>query len=79
MIKSLLNLLKSNGDEKVIDLKMEDNSGNPLGRLPCWVSKFGNSSFAPSKVRKVNRYLSYQETRILNLKEEQRFHELVIL
>jgi len=81
MIKTLYtNLIRALSDENEKDLKRSINSKTLLGRLPSWVSTFeqDNDKLAPLNVRKVNRYLSYQETRLKKLKENKQYHELVL-
>jgi len=68
-------------DENGQNLKRDIQSRNLLGRLPSWVSTYEDDldRKAPFNVRKVNKYLAYQEKRLLKLKSEKRYHELVLL
>jgi len=79
MIDILKNLFKPNSDEKS-EVSKSALAVKPLGRLPSWVSK-GNARHSEmlSNVKKVNRYLEYQERRLLDLKKAKRYKSFVIL
>jgi len=55
-------------------------SKKPLGRLPMWLSPLEKESrgLNAPRIRSVNRYLAYQESRILNLKAQGKYSELIV-
>jgi hypothetical protein len=80
MIRKLLNLIESLSDEKGVSLKIDVASKKPLGRLPMWLSPLEKeiSGLHAPRVKRVNRYLAYQESRLLDLKAQQKFDELIL-
>lgn len=80
MIKSIWNLLQSSGDEKICDLKKEIKPWKPLGRLPNWLSQLDKEKlYSHARIRSVNRYLAYQETRLKKLVSLKKFQAAVVL
>jgi len=79
MINTILNLYKSYSDQEENVLKTGATSEKPLGRLPNWLSKSEKVVPSASSVKKVNKYIAYQETRLLNLRSRGEFKKVVIL
>jgi len=78
MIKLITNLIWPISDAKNIRLKRTPKVRNPLGRLPSWVSSLDNSGTL-TNVRKINRYLAYQEGRLERLREAKKFKKVIFL
>lgn len=54
-------------------------SWKPLGRLPCWLSKIDGNPPGLLRIKRANRYLSYQERKIVKLVEKNELNKAVIL
>jgi hypothetical protein len=77
-MKSIWNLFKSSRDAKGLDSKKTLPVWKPLGRLPRWLSKTEENNKC-SRIKKVNRYLSYMERRLICLHTEYKYNKIVIL
>lgn len=76
----ILNLFKeSNNDAKEErNKKVLNRTWKPLGRLPMWLSKTeGNYDY--KKLKKVNRYLEYMESRLLKIHEQGDYNKIVLI
>lgn len=51
----------------------------PLGRLPIWLSKIDGSVLELLKVKRANRYLAYQERKIMELAKKKEFEKVTIV
>jgi len=67
-------------DAKGSELKRDIPSRKPLGRLPSWLSYLNknNAGYNIKNVRSVNRYIAYQERRIMQLQSDKDFQSIVI-